>query len=844
VAVKIEGEPDSPMGARGGLCAKGEAGLQVLYDPNRLNVPLKRTNPEKGLHVDPGWKEITWEEALDEITPRLKKVLDDDPRKLLIHFSVLRNRVFLMRPWIDIGANAFAGGGGLYCGAGAHVVAGMVHCAWSIAPDFKHCNYAIYFGATKGQGSGHSAMITARLAAEARARGMKFVSFDPMCHFGAGKATEWVPILPGTDGAVVLAMCNIIVNELGTIDRIYLKTKTNGPYLVGPDEKFIRNKETGKPLVWDVNESQAVPYDYRSIPDYATACNINYALEGEYEVDGVKCQPAFELIKEHLKSYTPEMASEVSTVPATVIRRIATEFAEAASIGSTITIDGCHLPFRPASAILFRGGEGHENSHHTCFAVSLLNQIVGACDVPGGTLGWPARCFGYPETGKDAFSPYMGVDGMLQMDHFGRLERPHGLRRYGSPWPVDTPAMRQNASLRDIFTLGVSMPTWVSSDQEELWEKIELPYRPEMVMAWGCNLVMSIANHDTIAAALSKIPFIVLFELFSTEYAEAFADILLPDTCYLEYLDWVESLNSQNFNGPMGMEDWDYHLNQPTVEAKASRRNYLDITWELVDRLGYRAELNNAINELAHFDEGNKLKPDERLSQEEVADKVLKYNFGEEHSLDWFKEHGFISWPKKVEEAYWRYFVDGRAPIYLEYIIDVRKQIREILEPRDIHLDYTQYVPLISWTPCSCHKVDNPEYDLYCFSYRDTLHTGSSTMEQPWLDEASRMSPYTYNITMNADVAREKALKDGDIIEIETVTGRKERGTLKVMQGQHPQTLGIAACSGHWARGLPIARGKGTNFDNLIEIDFQHLDPVSLNLENAVRVKVKKAGGR
>ena len=83
VAVKIEGEPGSTHGAAGGLCGKGSAGLQVLYDPNRLNVPLRRTNPEKGIGVDPKWKEITWEEAYAEIIPRLKKILEDDPKKLV-----------------------------------------------------------------------------------------------------------------------------------------------------------------------------------------------------------------------------------------------------------------------------------------------------------------------------------------------------------------------------------------------------------------------------------------------------------------------------------------------------------------------------------------------------------------------------------------------------------------------------------------------------------------------------------------------------------------------------------------------------------------------------------------
>jgi len=832
VAVKVEGEPNSTMGAAGGVCAKAEAGLQVLYDPNRLNAPLRRTNPEKGLFVDPKWKEISWEEALDEIANRLGKVMRDDPRKLLIIWAVLRNRVLLHRPWIDMKAHAWAGGGGLHCGAGAHVVAGMVHASWSIVPDFRYCNYAVYFGANKGSGSGHSAMITTRLAAEARARGAKFVVFDPMCNFAGGKATEWVPILPGTDGAVALAMANVIVNELGIWDDRYIKTKSNGPYLAGPDGRWVRDRKTKEPLVWDAIEAKVKVYDDPTIKDYA--------LDGEYEVNGVKCRPAFHLLREHLKQYTPEMASEISTVPAATIRRIATEFAEAARIGGTITIDGHELPFRPASAVLFRGGEGHENSHHTCFAVSLLNQIIGGCDVPGGTLGWPARFLGYPGTGRGAFSPYKGEDGMVQIDRFGRPESPHEKRRYGGPWPHDEPESRGDASLRDIFTLGVSMPVWGSSDQEEIWQKVGLPYRPQMLIGWGCNVVMSVASRDAIANALKKIPFFALFELFSTELAEGFADILLPDTCYLEELNFVEGITGHNFNYPFGMDDWCFHLAQPVVEPKGNRRTFSDVSWELVDRLGYRAELNAALNEICGFDEEHKLKPDEKLTMEELTDKVLKYLFGPEHDLKWFKKHGFIRWPKKVEEVYWRYFIDARTQVYLEYMVDIGEKIKKIISEIGLNVDLSQYTPLIKWTPCSIHRVDNPEYDLYCFSYRDTLHTGSATMEQPWLDEASRMNPYTYNITMNRDTAIKKGIKDGDIIEIETVTGRKAEGAVKLMEGQHSQTVGIAACSGHWAKGLPIAKGKGTNFDDLLEIDLNHVDPVSQNLETAVRVKVRK----
>ena len=92
VAVKIEGEPESCQGASGGICGKGVSGLQVLYDPNRLNVPLKRTNPEKGLHADPKWKEITWEEAYAEMVPRLKKIIEENPNEIFLPMDNLTLR--------------------------------------------------------------------------------------------------------------------------------------------------------------------------------------------------------------------------------------------------------------------------------------------------------------------------------------------------------------------------------------------------------------------------------------------------------------------------------------------------------------------------------------------------------------------------------------------------------------------------------------------------------------------------------------------------------------------------------------------------------------------------------
>ncbi|MFC2068907.1 molybdopterin-dependent oxidoreductase [Chloroflexota bacterium] len=839
IAVKIEGEPDSLMGASGGLCAKGAAGLQVLYDPNRLNVPLRRTNPEKGLYIDPEWKEITWDEALDEIATRLKRIMDDDPTKFLYQSSVLRaTTTVAYRPFLGaIGAprhNTFRGGASLHCGGGSHPVAGQVFSSWSIVPDFKYCNYALFFGASKGTAAGHSPLITARLRAEASVGGMKTVVFDPMCNFAGGKATEWVPIVPGTDAAVILAMCNVIVNELGTWDTVYLRTKTNGPYLVGPDLRYVRDKGTHKPLVWDLSEEKAVPYDYKSIPDYTTARTIDYALEGEYEVNGIRCHPAFQLVRNDLKQWSLERASEISTVLADTIKRIATEFVQAAKVGSTIVLEGKELPYRPASAVIFRGGQGHENSYHTCFAVALLNQIVGSADVPGGTLGWPARILGLPETGKLNWSPYMGTDGFIETDHFG----PGGAqRRVHGPWPKEPPEKPRDVSLISLFPCAHSTPIWGQRDQEEIWQKFEIPSRIEMIISWGCNSVMNTANWETAEQALKRIPFIVVSEIFSTELAEGFADILLPDTCYLEQSSWTE-VTGFNFNYPFGMEDWCSHITQPVIKPKAERRDFIDVMYQIAQRMGLQEKYTEVINSHYELDEDLKFGPTDIATWLEVSNRMLQNLFGREHNWEWFKEHGFIRWPKKIEEAYWRYVVDARAPIYMEYMVDFKEKLEEITKQTDFKLNLEQYTPFISWFPCTIHKVATSEYDLYCFSYRDILHSGTTTMEQPWLDEVSRINPYTYTITMNRDVAERKGINDGDTIEIESVYGRKVQGEVKLIEGQHPQTIGIAACSGHWAQGTPIAKDKGTNFNMLIELDMEHLDPTCLNIETAVRVKV------
>jgi anaerobic selenocysteine-containing dehydrogenase len=293
----------------------------------------------------------------------------------------------------------------------------------------------------------------------------------------------------------------------------------------------------------------------------------------------------------------------------------------------------------------------------------------------------------------------------------------------------------------------------------------------------------------------------------------------------------------------------------------------IEVLWDIADRIGMREEMNQYYNVYFSSFGGEALisgdiasvrgvkqidpkkvtqiiKPDEKISFKEMMDRAFKFYFGDKYDLKYITEHGSINWPKQVQEAYWRWFVDVRVPLYQEHIAEIKPAVMEAAKQVGVELDWEQFTPLLSYFTPQVAKEISEEYDLYCFSYRDILHTGTYTMNLPWLNEVSQLNPYTYNITMNVETAKSKGLKEGDLICLESPAGRKVTGTLKTMQGQHPKTVAIAACSGAWAKGTPVAYGKGTNFNILLESDFKHACPISWNQETAATVKVYKVDHR
>jgi molybdopterin-containing oxidoreductase family molybdopterin binding subunit len=108
------------------------------------------------------------------------------------------------------------------------------------------------------------------------------------------------------------------------------------------------------------------------------------------------------------------------------------------------------------------------------------------------------------------------------------------------------------------------------------------------------------------------------------------------------------------------------------------------------------------------------------------------------------------------------------------------------------------------------------------------------------LDEMSKSNPFTYNISLNAEMAKKMGIKDGDTVCVENLKGRRMTGKAKLMNGIHPQVVASVCGGGGWAKGRPIAKGKGVMFNNLLINDQKHKCPVCLSMETAVRVKVYK----
>lgn len=216
----IEGLPGDAHG-QGHLCGKGASGAQMLYDPDRLKYPMKRTNPLKGFDQDPGWVRITWQEALDTVAVKMKGAIDAYGTESLLFvtggspdlWSRFMNAMGVVNRVDHIDEcfqtdriiQTYTTGGKTWCN------------------DFENSKYILLFGwdlVSKAK------IVYANGIVTARSKGAKVVHFSPNYTVTSKMASEWHNIRPGTDLAVALAMINVIVSE-NLYNKDFVETYTN-----------------------------------------------------------------------------------------------------------------------------------------------------------------------------------------------------------------------------------------------------------------------------------------------------------------------------------------------------------------------------------------------------------------------------------------------------------------------------------------------------------------------------------------------------------------------------------------------------------------------------------------
>ena len=821
---KIVGDPENPHN-EGKTCAKGNAGMEGLTPEVRVTTPLRRTNPNRGVGVDPGFEPISWDEALDEIAKRLKETREEDPlRMLFCTFDAFQMRGPLLGSFVTaFGTPQYsAASAQVFCGNNVHGIHSMSQNAFEANPDAHYTEYIIHFGSQFGSVVHYDTMKSTRELAGKRPGKLKQVVVDPVCGPAASRAEEWVPIRPGTDAALILGMVNQMVNENGHYDAPYLKKYTNSPYLIGENEFYVRDPETQKPLVWDSQSNSVKPFD---------ADVGDYALEGHYEVHGKRAKTAFQALKEHVTRYTPEFVEEVTTVPRETVLRLAREYGEAARIGETIKIDGVELPFRPATVTWYRGLSAHKHSFLSGLAINLLPTLVGGHDIPGGLLGDP-----YSTRGKAAFGRNYrcstSPDGHIIPGVTGRM----GGGRVGGCYP---PRKTQPPLTPEMFELMPVGPFGfifylLTSEKEDVYKP---PPFPKILIQYHSNLAKTSGPPDIVERFLKRIPFIVSIVRRMEETAE-FADIVLPDLHHLERL--VPFVYNSYGAGegrittygakPVVHPPFDHPFEGEYVDV-------MQIFLELAKRVGFLSDYYEVVNAIAGLKDENRLDLDREYTYPEIVDRLLKNELGPDKGLEWFLEDGLWTEEKSVEEKYPRPFVEGRTHIYYEFMKHAGEDVRKVTQDLGIPWDTQDYQVLPDWKPGPSFQREAP-YDLIVINMKVPNHALSHTHKNPLLLSLSARHNDLRTVWINARTAAERNLADGDRVVIETFEGRQQRATAKVTELIHPEVLATQGCGGGW---VDPATRQEVNFNALLTIDEDHIDFLSGALDCAISARVFKA---
>jgi len=584
----IQGNLNHPVN-KGVLCAKGSAGIMKQYSAAKLRKPLKRRPGSERGAAD--FVEIEWDEALEILTARLSKIRSTNPTQLAF-FTGRDQMQALSGLWAQqFGTPNWAAHGG-FCSVNM-AVAGLYTIGYSFwefgAPDWDHARYFLLWGVAEDHSSNPIKIGLEKL----KRRGAKFVSINPVRTGYSAIADEWLPIRPGTDGLLALAIVHVLLKR-GLVDWEFLIRYTNAPWLVvqtpgiGGDGLFARDGED-HPLVWD-QQAQKVVNGLE--PEIAPALFATVKLD-----DGRIAKSVFSLAAERYldERYSPERVAAECGVAAETITRIAYEMAHVAfneavelPIAWTDMYGRRHdkVVGRPVAMYAMRGISAHSNGFQTCRALHLIQMMLGALDGPGNFRArapYPRRIpmRSLPENDPAIiFAP----DTPLRRMPNGNPTCPEDLviDKDGRPLRIDK-AYSWEAPLSPHGLMHMVITNAANRD----------PYPIDTLLLFMANMAWnSTMNTGEVREMLVRkdergeyaIPFLVVVDAFHSETVN-FADLVLPDTTYLERYDAI-SLLDRPISEPDAAAD---AIRHPVLELDRDVRPWQEVLVELASRLKFPA---------------------------------------------------------------------------------------------------------------------------------------------------------------------------------------------------------------------------------------------------------------
>ena len=807
----IEGNKDHPVN-KGVLCAKGSAGIMNHYSPARLTKPLKRV----GDRGKAEFKEIEWDEALDLASTWLGDIRKSDPRKLA--FFTGRDQSQALTGWwaSQFGTPNHAAHGG-FCSV--NMAAGGIYTIggsfWEFGePDWDLTKYMLMFGVAEDHDSNP---IKAGLS-KLKKNGAKFVSMNPIRTGYSAIADEWIGIRPGTDGKFVLALVHELL-KANQIDLDYIVRYTNLPWLIiqnpgeADDGLFVRGID-GEPICWDTGTNQAAD---------ARLAGVSPALTGTYTIEnGQKAVPAFALMAERYldDSYSPEVAEKETGVPAQTIRRVAAEIADVA-FKQQIEIDQPWTDWagrqhdkmigRPVSMHAMRGISAHSNGFHTCRAIHLLQILLGSIDCPGGFRYKPPFPKAAPPplkpTGKsDQIAPNSpmpgpplgfpaGPEDLLvekdgtprRIDHAFSWEAP--IAAHGMMHMVITNAHNQDPYPVDLLFMYMANMSWNSS-----------------MNTAGTKEMLTAKDEKT---GEYRIPKIMYSDAYFSEMV-AYADLVLPDTTYLERWDCISLLDRPICSAESAADS----IRQPVVEPDRDVRPFQSVLIDLGSRIGLPGLTNE--DGSAKYPGGY---PDYLVNHERApgigslagwrGEDGNSHGTGSpnKNQLDKYVENGCF-WEHELppEQHYFKHanrdyldyaasagFIGAANQIILQVYSEPLQKFRLAakghgsIQPPDQHRKRieTYFDPMPIWyPPFEGEALDTTEYPMHALTQRPMAMYHSWGSQNAWLRQIHSTNP----LYINRITAQAHDIEDGDWVWVISHHNRV-KAQAKLMEGVNSDTV-------------------------------------------------------